>query len=118
MNVQSTQGHFFILVKALLLFKLYLNPTFNYNLATLHGDIGIKKDVLNDKFFILWYKRLGHIFTKWIKRLVKDRHFAAHVGCCKIQHILVTEERWLQMAWIDPCTFYEMPPTSHKFIYS
>ena len=54
------------------LFKLFLNPTFDYNLMTMHGDIGIKRSVLNQKSTILWHKRLCYISIDRIKRLAKD----------------------------------------------
>nr|CAN71521.1 hypothetical protein VITISV_037359 [Vitis vinifera] len=54
------------------LFKLYLNPIFNHNLTIMHGNIGIKHAVINEKSSILWHKRLGHISIERIKRLVND----------------------------------------------
>ena len=43
------------------LFKLCLNPIFDYNLMTLYGNIGGKSGILNEKSSTLWRKRLGHI---------------------------------------------------------
>ena len=38
----------------------------------MHGNVGIKHGVINEKSSILWHKRLSHIFIKGIKRLVND----------------------------------------------
>ena len=54
------------------LFKLNLNPSFNHNLTTMHGNVGIKCGVINEKSSILWHKRLSHISIERIKRLVND----------------------------------------------
>ena len=54
------------------LFKLNLNPSFNHSLTTMHGNVVIKRDVINEKSFILWHKRLCHISIERIKRLVND----------------------------------------------
>ena len=54
------------------LFKLYLNPSLNHSLTTVHGNVGIKSGVINEKYSILWHKRLGHISIERIKRLVND----------------------------------------------
>ena len=54
------------------LFKLYLNPSFNHSLTTMHGNVGIKRGVINEKSSILWHKRLGHISIERIKILVND----------------------------------------------
>ena len=55
------------------LFRLYLNPSLNYILTTMHGNVGIKRGVINVKFFILQHRRLGHISIERIKRLINDR---------------------------------------------
>ena len=54
------------------LFKLNLNPSFNHSLTTMHGNVGIKRGVINEKSSILWHKRLSHISIEKIKRLVND----------------------------------------------
>ncbi|XP_068649578.1 GDSL esterase/lipase At5g41890 [Aristolochia californica] len=43
------------------------------SLTTMHGiNVGIKRSVKNEKSFMLWHRRLGHIFIDRIKRLVND----------------------------------------------
>ena len=54
------------------LFKLKLNPSFNHSLTTIHGNVSIKRGVINEKSSTLWHKRLGHISIEIIKRLVND----------------------------------------------
>ena len=54
------------------LFKLYLNPSFNHSLIIMHGNVGIKRGVINEKSSILWHKRLCHISIERIKRLIND----------------------------------------------
>ena len=51
------------------LFKLDLNLNLNpnHNLTTMHGNIGIKHGVINEKASMLWHKRLGHIYIERIK---------------------------------------------------
>ena len=38
----------------------------------MHGNVGIKHGVINEKSSILWHKRLSHISIERIKRLVND----------------------------------------------
>ena len=38
----------------------------------MHGNVGIKCSVINEKSSTLWHKRLGYISIKIIKRLVND----------------------------------------------
>ena len=38
----------------------------------MHGNVGIKRGVINEKYSILWHKRLGHISIERIERLVND----------------------------------------------
>ena len=38
----------------------------------MHGIVGIKRGVINEKSFVLWHKRLGHISMEIIKTLVND----------------------------------------------
>ena len=38
----------------------------------MHGNVGIKRGVINEKSSILWHKRLGHISIERIKILVND----------------------------------------------
>ena len=59
------------------LFKLYLNPSLNHSLTTVHGNVGIKSGVINEKYSILWHKRLGHISIERIKRLISGGVFEA-----------------------------------------
>ena len=54
------------------MFKLHLNPTFDFNLMTMHGNIGVKRSALNEQSSMLWHRRLGHISIERIKRLVND----------------------------------------------
>ncbi|KAH9668657.1 Integrase catalytic domain-containing protein [Citrus sinensis] len=54
------------------MFKLHLNPTFDFNLMTMHGNIGVKRSALNEQSSMLWHMRLGHISIERIKRLVND----------------------------------------------
>ena len=54
------------------LFKLDLNLNLNHSLTTMHGSVGIKHGVINEKSFMLWHKRIGHISIEIIKRLVSD----------------------------------------------
>ncbi|KAH9760840.1 Integrase catalytic domain-containing protein [Citrus sinensis] len=54
------------------MFKLHLNPTFDFNLMTMHGNIGVKRSALNEQSSMLWHGRLGHITIERIKRLVND----------------------------------------------
>ena len=59
------------------LFKLDLNLSLNHSLTTMHGNVGIKRDVINEKSSMLWHKRLGHISIERIKRLVNDEVLGA-----------------------------------------
>ncbi|KAK9232999.1 hypothetical protein WN943_023248 [Citrus x changshan-huyou] len=59
------------------MFKLHLNPTFDFNLMTMHGNIGVKRSALNEQSSMLWHRRLGHISIERIKRLVNDRALEA-----------------------------------------
>ncbi|KAH9667906.1 hypothetical protein KPL70_021226 [Citrus sinensis] len=54
------------------MFKLHLNPTFDFNLMTMHGNISVKRSALNEQSSMLWHKRLGRISIERIKRLVND----------------------------------------------
>ena len=82
------------------LFKLYLNPTFDYNLMTFHGNIATKKGVVNEKSSMLWHKRLCYIFIERIKRLVKGGVFKALefidfgtcINCIKEKHTTKTKK--------------------------
>ena len=59
------------------LFKLDLNLSLNLSLTTMHGNVGIKRDVINEKSSMLWHKRLGHISIERTKRLVNDEFLEA-----------------------------------------
>ena len=59
------------------LFRLNLNPSLYYSIATMHGNVGIKRSVINEKSSILWHRRLNHISIERIKRLVNDRVLGA-----------------------------------------
>ena len=54
------------------IFKLYLNQSFNHSLIIMHGNVGIKRGVINEKSSILWHKRLCRISIERIKRLIND----------------------------------------------
>ena len=54
------------------LFKLYLNQNFNHSLIIMHGNVSIKRGVINEKSSILWHKRLCHISIERIKKLIND----------------------------------------------
>ena len=54
------------------LFRLYLNHSLHYSLTTMHDNVGIKCSVVNERSFILWHRRLGHISIERVKRLVND----------------------------------------------
>ena len=83
------------------LFKLYLNPSLNHSLTTVHGNVDIKCGVINEKFSILWHKILGHISIERIKRLVNDEvletldftDFHICVNCIKGKHTNMTKKQ-------------------------
>jgi len=68
------------------LFRLYLNPSLYYSLMTMHGNVGIKRSVINERSSILWHMRLGHIFIERVKKLVNNEALQAldftDVGTC------------------------------------
>ena len=52
---------------------LYLLGLQNYaTYSSMHVQIGIKRHNINENSSMLWHRRLGHISTNRIKRLVKD----------------------------------------------
>jgi len=54
------------------LFKLFLSPSLYYSLTTMHDNVGIKRNIINERSSILWHRRLGHIPIEKVKRLVND----------------------------------------------
>ena len=67
----------------------------------MHGNIGIKHAVINEKSSILWHKRLGHISIERIKRLVNDgvlealdfTNFDICVDCIKEKQTTMTKNQ-------------------------
>lgn len=51
------------------LYRLLLDPPFDHNFLTLHGNVSIKRSIVNEKCSMLWHKRLGHISIERIRRL-------------------------------------------------
>ena len=68
------------------LYKIHLHNRFSETHLTLHPNVETKrKSSKNDSYF-LWHKRLGHISSERIKRLVKDGilpnlDFTNHKAC-------------------------------------
>ena len=54
------------------LFRLNLQNDDNYATMHVHGNVGIKRCVMNEESSMLWHRRLGHISIDRIKRLVND----------------------------------------------
>ena len=80
------------------LFKLNLNPNFNHNLTTMHGNVDIKCGVINEKSSTLWHKRLCHISIERIKRLANDGvlealDFDICVDCIKGKQTNMTKKK-------------------------
>ena len=80
------------------LFKLNLNPSFNHNLTTMHGNVDIKCGVINEKSSTLWHKRLCHISIERIKRLANDGvlealDFDICVDCIKGKQTNMTKKK-------------------------
>lgn len=51
------------------LYRLLLDPPFDNNFLTLHGNVSIKCSIVNEQCSMLWHKRLGHISIERIRRL-------------------------------------------------
>ena len=104
---------------------LFISPTVNIVSS-------IKCLRLNEKSYILWHKRLGHIFRHRMERLIKDEilpdldfsDFDTYVDCIKGK--LTTENRntmanrctkLLGVIHIDICGSFTPPAMSdHKYI--
>ena len=56
----------------MVLYKLKLDNNFVESLLTVHENIRIKRNMLNESSAYLWHKRLGHISKERIERLVKN----------------------------------------------
>ena len=55
------------------LYKFNLNPTYEYNLITMHdNNVGTKHCIINEHSSKPWHRRSGHISIEQIKRLVND----------------------------------------------
>lgn len=52
------------------MYKTDLDPTSESNYLALYVDIGIKWSIIDDNSFMLWHRRLEHIFIERIKMLV------------------------------------------------
>lgn len=51
------------------LYRLLFDPSFDHNFLTLHGNVSIKRSIVNEKWSMLWHRRLGHISLERIRRL-------------------------------------------------
>ena len=54
------------------LYKVFLDDSFSEILLTMHGNVGSKRGINNERSSMLWHKRLGHISKQRIQRLIRE----------------------------------------------
>ena len=54
------------------LYELKLHNIFVESLLTMNSSIGLKRNMMNENFAYLWYKRLGYISKERLQRLVNN----------------------------------------------
>ena len=60
------------------LFKIDIDPSFEYNYLNMHFNVDIKQSLINENSSMLWHRRLAHFSIERIKRLVKDGVLKTH----------------------------------------